>query len=260
MAKIIWMSDPHFQSSGTIDGLNPRVRLATAIEHVNTHHPDADFAILSGDLVGDDIEGDYTALQTYLGKSKVPIYPMMGNNDERGGMRRHLPLPVNVMPDFIQYTLDTPDGVIICLDTHKVGSDAGQFCQIRQRWLDDILSKTHDRHVYVFMHHPPFALGLPPQDDIMLEEGDAFLDLICSHNNVKHFFMGHVHRATSGSIRGIPFATLGSLAFQAPAPRPIWDWATFDAPKEAPQLGILHIADGNAVLQYMQFCEYDVGF
>ena len=55
ITKIIWMSDPHFQNEGTIDGLDPRARLAAAINHANAHHADADFAILSGDLVGDDI-------------------------------------------------------------------------------------------------------------------------------------------------------------------------------------------------------------
>mgnify|MGYP005989001347 CR=1 FL=1 len=93
----------------------------------------------------------------------------------------------------------------------------------------------------------------------MLENADAFLDLIACHGNVRHLFMGHVHRPTSGAVRGIPFATLGSLAFQAPQPRPAWDWDTFEAPREAPQYGVVLIEDGNVVVQYTQFCEFGVG-
>jgi 3',5'-cyclic AMP phosphodiesterase CpdA len=259
MTKIIWMSDPHFQNEGTIAGLDPRARLAAAISHANTHHADADFAILSGDLVGDDIEGDYTALAGYLAKSALRIHPMMGNNDAREGFRSHLSLPENTMPDFIQFALETPDGIVLCLDTHKTGSHAGQLCAARLGWLDEKLAQNSDRAAYIFMHHPPMALGLPKQDEIMLEEGVAFFDLITRHGNVKHLFMGHVHRPTCGAIHGIPFATLGALSFQAPAPRPAWDWEDFQPAKEAPHYGVLEIANGNATLQYTQFCEFAFG-
>ena len=259
MTKIIWMSDPHFQNEGTIDGLDPRARLSAAIEHANMHHGDADFVILSGDLVGDDIEGDYTALAGHLAKSELRIYPMMGNNDDRDGLRSRLSLPADTMPDFIQFALETVDGLVVCLDTHKVGSHAGQFCDARRDWLDEVLSKNGGRDAYIFMHHPPMALGLPKQDEIMLEDGDSFLEMMCRHTNVKHLFMGHVHRSTCGTIRGVPFATLGALSFQAPAPRPAWDWEGFIAPKEAPQYGVLEISNGNTTLQYTQFCDFALG-
>ncbi|KIC49961.1 metallophosphoesterase [Tateyamaria sp. ANG-S1] len=259
MTKIIWMSDPHFQTKGTIAGLDPRARLAAAIEHANAHHSDADFVILSGDLVGDDIEGDYTALAEYLGRSELPIHPMMGNNDNRDGFRLRLALPADTMPGFIQFARHTADGIVVCLDTHKVGSHAGQFCDARRDWLDELLRTYSGKDAYIFMHHPAFALGLPKQDEIMLEEGDAFLNLICGHPNVKHLFMGHVHRPTCGTMRGIPFATLGALSFQAPAPRPSWDWDSFKPAREAPQYGVLEISNGNATLQYTQFCDFAFG-
>ena len=253
------MSDPHFQNSGTIDGLDPRARLDAAVIYLNANYADADFAVLSGDLVGDDIAGDYAAIAPYLAKSKVPVYPLIGNNDDRAGFRQHLALPANAMPDFVQYTVETPREIFICLDTHKIGSHAGQFCATRQAWLDATLKENATKPAYIFMHHPPLALGLPPQDEIMLDEGEVFLDLIGRHANVKHLFMGHVHRPTAGTARGVPFATIGALSFQAPAPRPSWNWDSFQPAAEAPQLGILLIEGGNVVLQYTQFCDYKIG-
>ncbi|MEO0905613.1 MAG: phosphodiesterase, partial [Pseudomonadota bacterium] len=99
----------------------------------------------------------------------------------------------------------------------------------------------------------------PPQDEIMLEDDHAFLDIVSAHKNVKHLFMGHVHRPTAGTVRGIPFATIGALSFQAPAPRPAWYWDSFVVAQEAPQLGVILIENDNVVLQYTQFCDYDVG-
>ena len=66
-------------------------------------------------------------------------------------------------------------------------------------------------------------------------------------------------QATCGTVRGIPFATLGALSFQAPAPRPPWDWDSFKPPKEAPQYGVLEISSGNVTLQYTQFCDFVLG-
>ncbi|WP_108814751.1 metallophosphoesterase [Loktanella sp. Alg231-35] len=259
MTKIIWMSDPHFQSRGTIDGLNPRARLDAALAYVNAHHADADFAVLSGDLVGDDIEADYAVIAQHLTKSAVRIHPIMGNNDERVGFRKYLTLPDTVMPDFIQFTVEQAGARFVFLDTHKIGSHAGRLCTARLAWLGDALRQQPHKPVYIFMHHPPLALGLPPQDEIMLEEHDDFLDLITGHDNVAHLFMGHVHRPTAGTVRGIPFATIGALSFQAPPPSPAWDWDSFNPPREAPQLAVLHIGQGDVVVQYTQFCEYAVG-
>lgn len=257
--KLIWMSDPHFQNAGTIDGLDPRVRLETALEHANTHHDDAEFIVLSGDLVGDDIEGDYALLSHYLARSDLPVLPMMGNNDERAGMRMHLSLPDTSMPDFVQYTRQTDDGLMVFLDTHKIGSHAGELCADRLEWLDQILTQASGTDAYIFMHHPPHALGLPPQDEIMLQDGPAFFDRLARHGHVRHLFMGHVHRTTSGVMRGIPFASLGALSFQAPAPRPAWGWDNFTPPKEAPQYAVVMIEDGDVVVQYTQFCAYETG-
>ena len=259
MTKIIWMSDPHFQANGTIDGLNPRVRLAAAIDHMNAHHADADFAILSGDLVGDDIKGDYTGIATYLAKSNIPVHPMVGNNDDRNSMRTHLALPPQVMPDFIQYVLDTEAGTFLCLDTQKLGSHAGEICSKRSEWLGQTLDVRRDKPAYIFMHHPPLPLNLPAQDEIMLENAGQFLDLIGRYGNVKHLFMGHVHRPTCGTVRGIPFATIGAVSFQAPAPRPEWHWDSFAPPAEAPHYGVLYLTDGDVTLQYTQFCSYETG-
>lgn len=254
MTKIVWMTDPHFQNDGLIDNLNPRTRLKVAIDHMNTHHADADFMVLTGDLVGDDIEGDYTQLATYLAQSKVPVYPLVGNNDNRAAFRAHQSLPNNVMDAFVQYRIDIGDAQVLCLDTHMIGSHAGQFCAVRQAWLQENLG---GRPTYIFMHHPPMDLHLPPQDSIKLQDGEAFLKLI--RDRVQHLFIGHVHRPTCGTVQGIPFATLGALSFQAPAPQPPWDWGSFVPAHEAPHYGVLYIENGNVTLQHTQFCAYDTG-
>ena len=57
---------------------------------------------------------------------------------------------------------------------------AGQYCEKRMRWLDSELSKT-SKDVYIFMHHPPFEVGVPYMDRIKLEEAEEFRDLISGY-------------------------------------------------------------------------------
>jgi len=65
MIKLVWISNPHFQRVGRIDGLDPRMRFKTALEYANAHYADADVLAISGDLAGHDPEED-TALQKVL--------------------------------------------------------------------------------------------------------------------------------------------------------------------------------------------------
>ena len=102
-------------------------------------------------------------------------------------------------------------------------------------------------------------LGLPMQDTENLVDSDALLDLLAAHSNVKHLFLGHVHRPVVGSIRNIPFATMSSVLFQAPAPLPAWDWQSFKPAEEAPSIGVLTIENTDVSLQYVQFCQVDDG-
>ena len=259
MVKIIWMSDPHFADQGDLMDHDPRIRLQAAIDHINQHHDGADFCVISGDMVNRGTDAGYRALQDMLSTLSIPVMPMVGNHDDRTLLRDHLPLPQSCMEEFVQYRMDTPDGTIACLDTLKPGSDAGEMCSARFSWLHELLQAAGDTPVYLFMHHPPMPLGLPIQDTENLLNGDTLLNLLSEYNCVKHLFIGHVHRPITGTIRGIPFATMRSVALQAPAPRPAWTWETFQPAKEAPNLGVLTIEESNVTLHYEQFCGFDLG-
>ena len=254
MVKLIWMSDPHFTHQGDVLGHDPRARLQAAIDHINTHHADAALCVISGDMVNRGTPADYQALKAQLASLGVPTFPMVGNHDNRDLFRVSLPLPGTCMADFIQYNVATPQGQLLCLDTQKTGSDAGEFCTSRSAWLRGRLQDAGDLPVYIFMHHPPMLLGLPMQDTENMENGAAFLDLISGFACVKYLFIGHVHRPITGAVRGIPFATMRSVLYQAPPPRPDWDWQTFQPSKEAPNIGIIQLSGGSVTMQYDQFC------
>ncbi len=259
MLKVIWLSDLHFTSDGDVLGHDPRVWLKAAIDHVNDLHGDADFCVVSGDMVNRGTEVDYAALRSGLDRLTVPYHPMVGNHDNRALMAEFLPVPDTTLPVFVQYRIVTPEAVILCLDTQKAGVDAGEFCDVRSAWLRGELEAAGETAVYLFMHHPPHALGLPMQDADRLEGGAAFLDLVAAYDCIKYMFIGHVHRPISGVVRGVPFSTMRSVLYQASGPVPAWDWSTFKPGEEAPNIGVVTIEDGSVTLQFEQFCDYKQG-
>lgn len=259
LLKLVWMSDPHFSGDGDVLGHDPRARLSLAVDHVNSHHGDAEFCVISGDMVNRASKTDYQTLRDHLDRLTVPVMPMVGNHDDRDLFRAMLPLPASCMSDFVQYSIPADDYLILCLDTLKPGVAAGQFCEGRVAWLRNELENAGGRSVILFMHHPPLPLGLPMQDADMMEDGARFLDLVSGYDCVTYLFIGHVHRPISGTVRGLPFSTMRSVLFQAPPPRPEWNWDSFEPAAEAPGLGIVTMQAGSVILQYEQFCPYEYG-
>ncbi|MEO9900939.1 metallophosphoesterase [Nisaea sp.] len=259
MVKIVWLSDLHFVTQGDVQGHDPRSRMRALVDFVNRHYRDCSFCIISGDLADRATAPDYAHLAEFLAQIEMPVFPMVGNHDNRDLVRSNLLLPKNCMAEFIQFSIPTPDGLMVCLDTQKAGSDAGEFCAERTSWLKGVLEAAKGTSVYLFMHHPPMRLGLPMLDPDNMQDGDAFLDFVSAFPEVKHLLMGHVHRPIAGTVRGIPFASMRAVLYQAPPPVPAWDWDSFTPSREAPNLGIITIENGDLNLQYMQFCEYSLG-
>lgn len=259
MTKLIWLSDLHFTYAGEVLGHDPRIRLQAAIDHINANHSDATMCVITGDMVNRGTRADYDGVSEQLRGLPMPYLPMVGNHDNRDLVRQVLEVPDICMDDFIQFKTSTPDGLIVCLDTQKAGSDAGEFCEARKAWLRDVLAGAGDTPVYLFMHHPPMTLGLPMQDIDNMENGQEFLDIVSRFDCVRYMFIGHVHRPISGAIGRIGFSTMRSVLYQAPAPRPDWTWDTFKPSQEAPQFGVVEINDGAMTLHYETFCDYAVG-
>jgi len=259
MPSLIWMSDPHFTKSGLVSGHDPRVRLSAALDFANLHYGDAQVCVISGDMVNHGTAQDYEALQTHLEHSDIAILPMVGNHDDRAAFKSTLSVPDTCMDDFVQYSVEIDGGLIVCLDTQKTGSDCGVLCAQRLAWLKQTLEGANDLPVYIFMHHPPMQLGLPMQDTDSLENPQDFWDVVTGFDCVKYLFIGHVHRPISGVVNAIPFSTMRSILYQAPAPRPDWTWDTFAPANEAPNFGVIEVSDGAVMLQYVQFCDFETG-
>lgn len=213
--KIIHISDTHLVGAGQrIYGLDPRARLEACIADINARQSDAAFCILSGDLTDRGDRGAYRELREVLQDLRIPWHLMMGNHDSRAELLEVFPETPTDPHGFVQRVLDTPRGRVLLLDSVETGSHAGVFCEARAGWLAARLDEAGDRPAYLFLHHPPFDIGIPSLDRIRLREPGPLIRALEGRRNLRHLFLGHVHRPVSGAWRGIPFSAVKSTAHQ----------------------------------------------
>lgn len=215
--KFIHLTDTHLVCPGNeIYGLDPQARLNAAINSINEFHSDAEMCMITGDLTHNAEPEAYLLLMSFLEQIKVPTYLLIGNHDDRKVLKQYLPHQQQDENGFIQYTISTPEGLFIALDTVLEGTHQGAYCEKRLQWLQQQLQENSHQNIFLFAHHPPFKTGLPTLDVISIQEKDAVAlnTLLARHSNIRHLFFGHIHRPLSGYWGNISFSSLRSTCHQ----------------------------------------------
>lgn len=214
--KFIQISDLHIvPPGGVLYGLDPEQRLRECLADINDKHPDAECIVVTGDLADKGDEVSYAHLKDILGTADLPVHILIGNHDRRPNFLKVFPSAKTDPNGFVQFTVDTEAGRFVCLDTNDdVDRNIGVLCQKRLDWLSAEMYRAAGMPVYLFMHHPPFAVGIKRMDEIALQNVEDFADIVTGRDNVRHIFFGHMHRPISGSWRGIPFSFLPSMNHQ----------------------------------------------
>ena len=207
--KFVHITDPHIvPPPRMLCALDPRARLAAAISDINRHHTDAAFAVFTGDLAYLGEQGAYEDLRKLLDTLVIPYHLLVGNHDDRTNFKRVFPETPADESGFIQYVIETEAGAFVMVDTMETEAPEGVYCDLRFAWLERQLQTLTGHPVYLFLHHPPFDIGIRSLDESRLPDPDRLAQLIDAHGDVRYLFYGHVHRAVWGSWNGIPTSAL----------------------------------------------------
>ena len=247
--KIIWLTDLHIRADSAADRIDPVRNLTVMVDDILRFHDDADAVLVTGDLTDSGAPEQYQIAAEALAPLPMPVLPIAGNHDTREGLRSAFPELGGGQSDSIQYRVDIGDLTILCLDTLEQGDNGGTYGQTRLDWLEKTLGDCRRRRTIIAIHHPPLQLGLGPLDTIALRDPGPLLDLLSGADHIEHILIGHVHRATTGTIRGIPYSTLRSLSHQNRAPLTDWGWSENRIPNEAPQYGVILSSPDSLVIQ-----------
>jgi 3',5'-cyclic-AMP phosphodiesterase len=211
--KIIHVSDVHFVPPGQrLLGFDPEARLREVVASVNLDHPDADLCVISGDLTDRGDVESYAFLRDALHNLTVPCRLMLGNHDRRAAFAKVFPEHIHSADGFVQTYHRGDEADLLLLDTLDEADPAsGLLCEARLGWTGRALEAARERPVVVFAHHPPFRIGMPWFDGMLLRNGCDLMTLLAQHSQVAHLAFGHVHLDMSGIYRGLSFsATRGT--------------------------------------------------
>jgi 3',5'-cyclic AMP phosphodiesterase CpdA len=251
--KIVHITDTHLVTPGEeLFLLDPYDRLVKCIDDVVANHSDAAFCVITGDLAHRGERAAYDGLATQLARLPMPVYPLLGNHDLREPFLQAFPDARRDEHGYMQAALVRPEGSFLFLDTLVEGVNGGGYCEERYAWLEARLAEAAGGPVYLFMHHPPFAIGIPCVDVIALADPARFARAVDGHR-VRHLFFGHVHRPVCGSWRGIPFSTMRGLNHQVP-----FDLETVaPVPKshEPPAYAVVFIDDSQVTVHFHDYLD-----
>ena len=216
--KFVQVTDLHIVPRGRkLLDLNPIERLSACIADINQQCENVSFCVFTGDLTDRGDPEAYSALRECLEDLELPYHLMLGNHDRRASFYAIFPDAPRDENGFLQFQLETQEGRLIFLDTLDEGRSAGIYCEKRHQWLAQRLQEANSDPIYLFMHHPPFDIGIPSLDKIKLDGTEAFAAVLRKSADIRHLFLGHVHRPVSGSWRGIPFSALPGTNHQIAA-------------------------------------------
>jgi len=215
--QIAQITDTHVRTAGKL--LLGRVDtagfLAAAVAAVNRLDPPADLVVMTGDLVEQASAEEYAHFASIIAPLKAPVYLLPGNHDGRESLRRSFPAHRYLPREgFLQYALEDWPVRVVALDTHIPGQGGGELCSERLAWLERTLAVAPKRPTLVFMHHPPFATGMPFMDRYGLKDASGFAAIVAGNPQIERIAAGHLHRSMQCRFAGTVASVCPSSAHQ----------------------------------------------
>jgi len=199
-----------------IGGADAIGNLQACVARLNALDPSPDIVLATGDLVKDGAPGEYAVLREILAPLRAPLYAIPGNHDIREAMSeafadaQYLPRGGARM----NYTIEDYPVRLLALDTVVPGAPHGLLDAERLAWLEARLAEAPERPSIVFMHHPPFKVGIKMMDGMRCSGGAALGAILASNPQVERILCGHVHRAAHVRFHGTTASASPSTAAQ----------------------------------------------
>lgn len=194
---IAQISDCHVTIDGKAYGKAPsNDALINAVNYLNTLAPAPDTVIVTGDITDNGLEEEFAIAADILGQLRAPLLIVPGNHDNRANMRsafaslaclkaEHPDGPVRYVDNTLPIQLVGMDST--CPPRHGGGLTRDDLC-----WLEQVLAE--NRPSMVFMHHPPFSVGIGNMDAEGFVNAAQLEEVLARRPNVIRLCLGHMHR------------------------------------------------------------------
>jgi predicted phosphodiesterase len=188
--RVFHITDPHIKTSVS----SRDDRLLSALCQASM--AEADFVVLSGDIVDFGTANSFERAVDILKHSRVPVFVGPGNHDVDSDGRGFDTYISFFGPDY--YTANIgPDILFIMGNSH----DGGMLNSTQIQWIERDLSESDAETKILCIHHPLYNLDDPPL--YYLDDGEA-LELIdiCENYEVDIVLTGHLHNDRVDEVNG----------------------------------------------------------
>lgn len=199
MYRLLHLTDTHLYASRdeVQRGIVTQASLERVLQAAMPGAPDG--ILVSGDLSQDETRESYARLRGMLENTGVPVYCLPGNHDDLGLMRSELASErIAVLGD---HTLG--NWRLLATDCTIPGAVHGEYGEDRIAALDRTLGEVPTQPTLVALHHPPLDCGARWLDQSRLADGDAFLDMLGRHAQVRGVLCGHIHQPLDKAVDGV---------------------------------------------------------
>ncbi len=202
--RVLQITDLHIRSAPTSKFMNTDVdtdaTLQSVLDEIHANEPADSIVVATGELVQEPVEAAYQRLKLQLTGSRNRYFLMPGNHDNPVLVRRVCNkdnswcVGQQVLGEWLTLFLDTsdqperPDGLISRAELSR---------------LERTLAVCGNKHVMLFLHHPPVQVGSPWVDAIGLRNSDELFAITDRYPQVKGMVFGHIHQQFEAARKNV---------------------------------------------------------
>lgn len=210
--RVLQLTDLHLfaDTSGRLAGMETERSFAEVMERVLTDYWPVDLILVTGDIAHDGGEGGYRRFKTALEGLAVRTLVVPGNHDDPTVMRRvfgsgRVTWSRNALLGNWQFVM---------LDSVVPGATGGRLGEGELAALEHALAAQPSAHAMICLHHHPISMASRWIDRIGVENGDALLEVVDRHPQVRALTWGHVHQAYDRCRGHVRLLATPSTCFQ----------------------------------------------
>ena len=203
---IAQISDPHLGPPGArlFGGYDADAAFSAVLARVAGFDPRPDIVLLTGDLTENGTPEEYANFNRLIEGFDLPMVAIPGNHDRRAAFAAALaptPIAIGSAPWFHLCVEEWPLRLIGLDSLGGDGKSRGVLCAERLDWLAARFSES-DRPVLLFLHHQPFATGIPFVDANVCVNGDRLGEIVAGHPRSRGGqYVAHALVGRRGAVR-----------------------------------------------------------
>ena len=211
--SILQITDLHIMpgKDDTVKGINTEYYFNAVLEQAFSENNYFDLILVSGDLAQDPCPDSYQRILNKIKATNTLSICLPGNHDDYKLMLEIF----NTDKVSCQKQLLLENWQLICLNSQILGGyEVGRLSKQELLFLEDCLINHPNQHVLIAVHHHCLATQSAWLDTMIIENNEAFLNIIARYPQIKAVTCGHIHQEMDIKMGALRFFGTPSSCFQ----------------------------------------------